>query len=67
VPISAYFILPKPFDIILSLAIIATVAGFFLVRYRSKRSKVHWKITLLETLVIVAIAVIASLLIGGSA
>lgn len=67
VPISAYFILPKPLDIILSLAIVATVAGFFLVRYRSKRSKVHWKITLMETLVIVAIAVIASLLIGGSA
>lgn len=67
VPILAYFVLPKPFHIILSLAIVATVVGFFLVRYRSKRSKVHWKITLLETGVIVAIAVIASLVIGGIA
>jgi VIT1/CCC1 family predicted Fe2+/Mn2+ transporter len=66
-PILAYFILPKPFHIFLSLGIVATVVGFFLVRYRSKRSKVHWKITLLETGVIVAIAVIASLLIGGIA
>lgn len=66
-PILVYFVLPKPLNIILSLAIVATVAGVFLVRYRSRRSKVHWKITLLETAVIVTIAVIASLLIGGIA
>jgi len=65
IPILTYFILPKPFNIIVSLAVVAMVVGFFLVRYRSKRSKVHWKITLLETVVIVAIAVIASLLVGG--
>jgi len=67
IPILAYFILPKPLHIILSLAIVAAVVGFFLVRYRAKRTKVHWKITLLETGVIVAIAVIASLVIGGIA
>lgn len=67
IPILAYFILPKPLHIVLSLAIVAAVVGFFLVRYRAKRSKVHWKITLLETGVIVAIAVIASLVIGGIA
>jgi hypothetical protein len=66
-PIIAYFVLPEPFHIIVSLAIVGTVVGVFLVRYRSKRSKVHWKVTLLETAVIVAIAVIASLLIGGTA
>ncbi len=32
-----------------------------------ERSKVHWKITLLETAVIVTIAVVVSLLVGGSA
>jgi hypothetical protein len=66
-PIIAYFVLPEPFHIVISLAIVGTVVGVFLVRYRSKRSKVHWKVTLLETAVIVAIAVIASLLIGGTA
>jgi VIT1/CCC1 family predicted Fe2+/Mn2+ transporter len=66
-PIFAYFVLPKPLDIIVSLAVVGTVAGVILVRYRSRRSKVHWKVTLLETVVIIAIAVVASLLIGGSA
>jgi hypothetical protein len=67
IPIMVYFLLPKPLNIILSLAIVGTVAGFFLVRYRSRKSKVHWKITLLETAVIVMIAVIVSLLIGSVA
>ena len=66
-PILAYFVLPKPLDIIVSLAMVGTVVGVFLVRYRSRRSKVHWKVTLLETVVIIAIAVIVSLIIGGSA
>jgi hypothetical protein len=67
VPILTYFILPEPFHIVVSLAIVGAVVGVFLVRYRSRWSKVHWKVTLLETAVIVAIAVIASLLIGGIA
>jgi uncharacterized membrane protein YfcA len=67
VPILVYFVLPRPPDIFLSLAMVATVTVFLLVRYRSRRSKVHWKITLLETAVIVTIAVIAPLLIGGIA
>ena len=67
IPIIAYLILPKPLDIILSLSIVGAVVGIFLVRYRSKRTKVHWKVTLFETIVIVAIAVLASLLIGRSA
>jgi hypothetical protein len=66
-PIVAYFVLPKPLDIIVSLGVVGTVVGVFLVRYRSRRSKVHWKVTLLETVVIIAIAVIVSLIIGGSA
>ena len=67
IPIMAYLLLPKPLDLILSLAIVATVAGVFLVRYRSKKTKVHWKITLLETVVIITIAVLVSLIIGGIA
>ncbi len=64
IPIAAYLLLPAPFNMILSLAIVATISGFFLVRYRSRKTRVHWKITLLETLAIVAIATIASLLLG---
>lgn len=67
IPIMVYFILPKPLNSIVSLAIVATVTGLFLARYRSRKSEVHWKVTLLETAVIVTIAVIASLLIGGIA
>ncbi len=67
IPIAAYLLMPKPLDIIISLGIVVTVVGVFLVRYRSKRTKVHWKITLLETAVIVAIAAIASLIVGGIA
>jgi VIT1/CCC1 family predicted Fe2+/Mn2+ transporter len=64
-PIIAYLMLPKPFGIILSLSIVCIMVGIVLVRYRSQRTKVHWKITLSETAVIIAIAVIASLIIGG--
>jgi len=65
IPIIAYLMLPEPFDIILSLSIVGAVVGIFLVRYRSKRTKVHWRITLTETVIIITIAVIASLIIGG--
>jgi len=67
IPIVAYLMLPEPLDVILSLGIVVSIVGVFLVRYRSERTKVHWKITLLETIVIVAIAVLASLLLGGAA
>jgi VIT1/CCC1 family predicted Fe2+/Mn2+ transporter len=63
-PIISYLMLPKPFGIILSLSIVCIMVGIVLVRYRSQRTKVHWKITLTETAVIIAIAVIASLIIG---
>lgn len=66
-PVMVYFILPKPLNIIVSLVIVAAVTGLLLVRYRSRKSDIHWKVTLLETVVIVTIAVIASLLIGGIA
>jgi len=65
IPIIAYLVLPQPYDIILSLGIVCIIVGIFLVRYRSKRSKVHWRITLMETATIIIIAVIASLIIGS--
>lgn len=65
IPIVVYLTLPKPFNIVLSLCIVAVTVGFFLVHYRSKRTKVHWKVTLLETIVIILIAVFASLLLGA--
>jgi hypothetical protein len=67
IPIITYIVLPSPLDIILSLTMVAVIAGVFLVRYRSKKTRVHWKITLYETIAIVIIATIASLLLGGIA
>jgi VIT1/CCC1 family predicted Fe2+/Mn2+ transporter len=64
IPIIVFVILPEPLDILLSLSIVGTIVGVFLVRYRSQRTKVHWKITLAETLAIIVIAVIASLIIS---
>jgi hypothetical protein len=65
IPIITYIALSPPLNIILSLTIVAAIVGIFLVRYRSKKTRVHWKITLYETIAIVAIATIASLLIGA--
>ena len=63
-PILSYLTLPSPLGIILSLCLVATIVGLFLVRYRSKKTLVHWKVTLFETIAIVAIAVLASVLLG---
>jgi len=65
IPIMAYLMIPDPFNIILSLTIVCVIVGVFLVRYRSERTKVHWRITLTETVIIIVIAVVASLIIGG--
>ena len=65
IPIITYLSLPAYYNIIASLVIVAFIAGIFLVRYRSKKTRVHWKITLYETLVIVTIATLASLVLGA--
>ncbi|MGB9915180.1 MAG: VIT1/CCC1 transporter family protein [Candidatus Bathyarchaeales archaeon] len=67
IPIITYIFLPDPLDIILSLTMVAIIVGIFLVRYRSKRTSVNWKITFFETIAIVIIATVASLLLGGIA
>jgi VIT1/CCC1 family predicted Fe2+/Mn2+ transporter len=67
VPIGLYLYLPRPIGLIVSLCFVAFVVGTFLVRYRSKKTRVHWKITLAETVVILVIAVVASILLGQGA
>jgi hypothetical protein len=67
IPIAAFLVLPMPFNIIVSLGIVAVICGLFLVRYRSRKTRRHWKVTLAETFAIVAIATLASLIIGGLA
>lgn len=67
IPIIIFIALSPPFNVIVSLSVVAGVVGIFLVRYRSKKTRVHWRITLYETIAIVVIAVIASLLLGGIA
>jgi VIT1/CCC1 family predicted Fe2+/Mn2+ transporter len=64
IPIATYIALSRPLNIIFSLVVVAAVVGVFLVRYRSKKTRVHWRVTLYETLAIVAIATVASLLLG---
>ena len=69
IPISTYMVLADfyPFNIILSLAVVAAVVGVFLVRYRSRKTRVSWKITLIETMTIIIVATVASLVLGGIA
>jgi hypothetical protein len=66
IPIATYIVLPQYYNVAISLALVGTIVGVFLVRYRSKKTRVNWKITLAETLVIVIIATIASLLLGAA-
>jgi len=67
IPIITFIALPSPLDLILSLSIVAVIVGIFLVRYRSKKTRVNLKITFFETIAIVIIATIASLILGGIA
>ncbi len=67
IPIITYILLPSPLDVILSLSIVAVIVGIFLVRYRSKKTRVNWKVTFFETIAIVIIATIASIILGGIA
>jgi len=54
-----------PLNVIISLAEVVAISGIFLVRYRSKKTRVSWKITLAETLTIVIVATVVSLLLGA--
>lgn len=67
IPIATYLLLTDyaPLNIIFSLIEVVSIAGIFLVRYRSKKTRVNWKITLVETVAIVVIATVVSLLLGA--
>ena len=67
VPIGLYLYLPSPIGLLTSLSFVAIIVGVFLVRYRSRKTRVPWKITLVETIVILVIAVVASLVLGQRA
>ena len=41
IPIALYLYLPDPIDLFVSLGFVAVVVGVFLVRYRSKKTRVH--------------------------
>jgi hypothetical protein len=66
-PIATYLLLAEffPFNIILALIEVTLIVGIFLVRYRSKKTRVNWKVTLAETIAIVIVATIVSLLLGA--
>ncbi|MCL5877035.1 MAG: hypothetical protein M1540_04400 [Candidatus Bathyarchaeota archaeon] len=66
IPIATYLVLPPFYNVAVSLVLVSAIVGVFLVRYRSKKTRVNWKITFAETLVIVIIATIASLLLGAA-
>lgn len=68
IPIATYLALPFPsyINIIVSLGLVALIVGVFLVRYRAKKTRVNWKVTLTETLAIVTIATVVSLLLGAA-
>jgi DNA-binding HxlR family transcriptional regulator len=67
IPIITYIALEPPLNFILSLSVVGVIVGVFLVRYRSKKTRVNWKVTFYETIAIVVIATVASLIIGGIA
>jgi len=66
IPIATYLALPPYYNIGVSMVLLSAIVGVFLVRYRSKKTRVNWKVTLAETLVIVIIATVASLLLGAA-
>jgi hypothetical protein len=64
IPIASYIVLPPYYNIGVSLFEVGIISGVFLARYRSKKTRVNWKITLAETIAIVIIATVVSLLLG---
>ncbi|MEM1986202.1 MAG: hypothetical protein QXG36_02090 [Nitrososphaeria archaeon] len=63
-PITLYLTFPAPYNFIASITLVGVIVILLLARYRSKMTKVPLKITLLETLVIILAATLASILLG---
>jgi hypothetical protein len=66
IPITLYIFLPRPLNIIISLGFVGAIVLIFLVRYRSRKTGIHWKATLIETVGIILVSVVLSLFIGGT-
>jgi len=64
IPVAIYLFLTGVLGLSFSLALIGLTLCIFLAIYRSKVMRIHWKTILLETIMIVLIAVVASLLIS---
>ena len=65
IPIATYLALQPIYNIAVSLGEVVVISGVFLARYRSKKTRVNWKVTLAETIAIVIIATVVSLLLGS--
>ncbi len=65
IPIATYLALPPIYNVAVSLGEVVIISGVFLARYRSKKTRVNWKVTLRETIAIVIIATVVSLLLGS--
>ena len=65
IPIATYLALPPIYNIAVSLGEVVIISGVFLARYRSKKTRVNWKVTLTETIAIVIVATVVSLLLGS--
>jgi DNA-binding PadR family transcriptional regulator len=64
IPVLIYIVLPEPINLIMALMIVGAM-NTYLIRYRSKKSRISWKKILLETLLILVAATAASLLLGN--
>jgi len=65
IPIATYLALPPLYNIAVSLGEVVIISGVFLARYRSNKTRVNWKVTLAETIAIVIVATVVSLLLGS--
>ena len=63
-PMMLYTVLPAPYNIIISLGFVGFIVVVFLVRYRSQKTKTPIKLVLFETVGLIIIATLISLLIG---
>jgi len=64
IPVLTYIVFPEPMNLIMALIIVGAINAY-LIRYRSKKSRISWRKILLETLLIVITAAVASLLLGN--
>jgi VIT1/CCC1 family predicted Fe2+/Mn2+ transporter len=63
IPISIFLTLSLPYGLFLSLGVVGAIT-VVLVYYRSKKTHIHWKKLFIETLSIIALAILISLILG---